>query len=975
MTGSDSGAGPRYRQDNGKRVGLSRRTLLQAALAGAAGVPIVREAAGQATPVATPGVTAPVVSPQATETWVEPWVWRPSDWPGQQLDLNVIENENPGPIVGFGNPTAVLFSYNGATPGPTIRMRGDETLLVRLRNLLGLNDGITYVGPYPDPAALPKNVSVDQVNAKAEHLGNVHHDYCLGEHTNGVHSAHDTNLHTHGLHVRPGRNPDGTHSDNVILRVIDPADLEIREDQAGTPQCAWLRDPDQTTFLAEDETVGFADYEFRLGDVQNRLRERQDSPPQPHPPGTHWYHPHCHGATHNQVASGMAGFLIIEGDVDAAINRELTGKPDPNPEEKTGDYDYIERLMFFQRVFNISTDPDAPTSELKSGGNASPGINGDQTPMTITMRPGAIERWRALNGSVDGRGFRRLMVVKGQYDVNETANQGGGVSYELIKLRDAETGTFTPVSRAEVSADKQQLYQLAFDGVTLIDTDGSEPTYAIADLAQQNAGTENPLDRELTGNPNQAMLANLEAVYVNADSIRDTWVRPNEVYLAPANRTDLFFQAPRLDGADSQVYTVLARDVLVHSDNFQANLQGNITSPNALSQPQDIVVAYIVVAEGKDASGNPLPPIPDYDVMRLIDVLPPVPEYLLPIPDDEVQVTPAAGDDPGDPDSGLPDRSGMYRTRTITYSGWGAADYPLITTEGDSDTATNFRAFVENDQASGAELEYLRYAPVSDSDEYVLLAPNIRTMAITGSTSDDIVDDTDPLFPIPGSMGRKFNPTDPERPRMLESTAEEWALYNYSISLWADTSVKPLGQTGSHYPAQPLIRADGQARFAEQPNDAKTWRIVTKSVDHPFHMHQNPFWVTRIEVPDENGNLVNVLDRPRWQDVVWIPRNGGRVIFRSRFPDFVGVYVNHCHILLHEDNGMMQVVEVTPFADQANYVTKDRVTSQDATSEEISEIYPRLDQAAAWRQSMQFVDPNHGTGQKYPGFVLGDPPG
>ena len=44
--------------------------------------------------------------------------------------------------------------------------------------------------------------------------------------------------------------------------------------------------------------------------------------------------------------------------------------------------------------------------------------------------------------------------------------------------------------------------------------------------------------------------------------------------------------------------------------------------------------------------------------------------------------------------------------------------------------------------------------------------------------------------------------------------------------------------------------------------------------------------------------------------MVHIPRNGGRIVFRSRFWDFVGLYVNHCHLLLHEDNGMMQPVEV-----------------------------------------------------------------
>ena len=57
---------------------------------------------------------------------------------------------------------------------------------------------------------------------------------------------------------------------------------------------------------------------------------------------------------------------------------------------------------------------------------------------------------------------------------------------------------------------------------------------------------------------------------------------------------------------------------------------------------------------------------------------------------------------------------------------------------------------------------------------------------------------------------------------------------------------------------------------------------------------------------DDNGYPI-----PRWQDTVYIPHNGGRVIFRSRFWDYTGKYVNHCHLLQHEDWGMMQVVEVT----------------------------------------------------------------
>ena len=53
-------------------------------------------------------------------------------------------------------------------------------------------------------------------------------------------------------------------------------------------------------------------------------------------------------------------------------------------------------------------------------------------------------------------------------------------------------------------------------------------------------------------------------------------------------------------------------------------------------------------------------------------------------------------------------------------------------------------------------------------------------------------------------------------------------------------------------------------------------------------------------------------------DTVSIPR-GGRVVFRSRFADYIGMWVNHCHILMHEDHGMMQAVESVPTAEGANY--------------------------------------------------------
>ena len=46
-----------------------------------------------------------------------------------------------------------------------------------------------------------------------------------------------------------------------------------------------------------------------------------------------------------------------------------------------------------------------------------------------------------------------------------------------------------------------------------------------------------------------------------------------------------------------------------------------------------------------------------------------------------------------------------------------------------------------------------------------------------------------------------------------------------------------------------------------------------------------------------------------WEDTTPIPAFG-EIVIRTRFLDFTGKYVYHCHILEHEDMGMMGIVEV-----------------------------------------------------------------
>ncbi|MEO1087577.1 MAG: hypothetical protein AAFY88_25340, partial [Acidobacteriota bacterium] len=454
---------------------------------------------------------------------------------------------------------------------------------------------------------------------------------------------------------------------------------------------------------------------------------------------------------HNQVTSGMAGFLVVEGDVDASVNKALTGEAQPDPTRKTGDFDYRERLMFMQRVYpgNVSADPDAAPGSSERRTSPLPLVNGSEKATVITMRPGAVERWRVINGSVDGRAFKRFMVVKGQYNV-VTVDPSKPTGDRLFYVPPKGKARVAPYKQLEEC--KQQLYQLAQDGITLVKkTADGGCTYFVKDLAQQNPGSTNPVARCLDPkDPNRSMLDNINAAFRDAKSLKDTFVRPNELYMTAANRADFLFRAPTQGEDECTVYTVLAKAVVVHSDNPVMSLQKAVAADKRSQNfgPTDIVIAHIVVR------GEP--------IGRKIDLenldLPPVPPYLRPVDDAELQPTEAEIKA-----RKIPPKS--FRTRTITYSGWGSQDFPLIEAPED---------FVRDHP----QLDRLFYARTGDEKKPVLMPPAIRTMAIDG---------------------RKFMPNDPERPRAFvvvneasedaenNHAAEEWALYNTSSTLWGNT--------------------------------------------------------------------------------------------------------------------------------------------------------------------------------------------
>ena len=150
------------------------------------------------------------------------------------------------------------------------------------------------------------------------------------------------NLHTHGLHVSPGLVAAGVYGDYVV----DDAQLGIQPGQERR-------------------------HEYRIG--------------LDHPPGAYWYHPHLHGTTAIQVGSGMAGALIIKGEIDRI------------PEIAAA----VERVFVFQSPITDATGMlESFTQVADSPATEGPFlVNGVRRPR-IVMRRGEVQNWHFINAAI-----------------------------------------------------------------------------------------------------------------------------------------------------------------------------------------------------------------------------------------------------------------------------------------------------------------------------------------------------------------------------------------------------------------------------------------------------------------------------------------------------------------------------------------------------------------------------------------------
>ncbi|MGA2022420.1 MAG: multicopper oxidase domain-containing protein [Candidatus Sulfotelmatobacter sp.] len=127
---------------------------------------------------------------------------------------------------------------------------------------------------------------------------------------------------------------------------------------------------------------------------------------------------------------------------------------------------------------------------------------------------------------------------------------------------------------------------------------------------------------------------------------------------------------------------------------------------------------------------------------------------------------------------------------------------------------------------------------------------------------------------------------------------------------------------GTNGPIQFYVTVDGQKQQVFEPNEkpvittkvgaVEDWTIENHALEtHAFHIHQIHFMMLEVNgKPVPNEDLRDTIEIPYWSGTGPYPSVKVRMDFRD--PTIAGTFVFHCHILLHEDMGMMHKIQVLP---------------------------------------------------------------
>jgi FtsP/CotA-like multicopper oxidase with cupredoxin domain len=323
-------------------------------------------------------------------------------------------------------PEDPLFSGSDPIPGPTFRARVGDLIEIQFENRINTQHFINSLDRGDTGQGNGCDITFAGTGGKSSNLNGDTMPNC-------IHGSSTTNVHFHGTHTTPN-----TTGDNVLLFIrptqntLPPAgQAALKEffttcEQKGPPtywtdmpanwqtlQKQWVANYDNSapyqgkspnpggppvlppnmqlspvnqTEIANrlwpQYQIGYFPYCFKLPAYDPAKVKMGQAP------GTHWYHAHKHGSTALNIANGMTGAFIIEGQYDDDLRKFYRSNPS---------WKFQEQVLVIQQlatVLPITVPGKGP------GSRAVPllSVNGRQAPV-ITMQQNQVQLWRFVNGA------------------------------------------------------------------------------------------------------------------------------------------------------------------------------------------------------------------------------------------------------------------------------------------------------------------------------------------------------------------------------------------------------------------------------------------------------------------------------------------------------------------------------------------------------------------------------------------------
>jgi FtsP/CotA-like multicopper oxidase with cupredoxin domain len=220
--------------------------------------------------------------------------------------------------------------------------------------------------------------------------------------------------------------------------------------------------------------------------------------------------------------------------------------------------------------------------------------------------------------------------------------------------------------------------------------------------------------------------------------------------------------------------------------------------------------------------------------------------------------------------------------------------------------------------------------PPAGRAEFIVNGPaaGVRASLVTRSIDTGPVGDNDPVRPLASiqvgeiasephamSLNAEKVPAAPRAPLGQTKPVRQRLLY---------FSGKVLDPRNPSTPTVFYLTVDGQVPKPFDPNSplpnmtvqsggVEDWVIENRSKElHTFHIHQTHFqlleWNGR---PVDEPYLRDTVNVDYWREkMTAYPSVKLRMDFRD--PAIVGTFAYHCHLLEHQDNGMMGIIRVEP---------------------------------------------------------------